>query len=477
MRPTSIAASASGALLVGLVSRRYGIDQLGDRLPRGAADNLFWCAVYLAGVGLLAVGWYGLMRVGVTRLRTVFAVAGLVYGLSLLGPPYLSSDPITYALLGKVIARDGRPPARGLADVLPASDPWMQRLPPRARTGGDVYGPAFDLEAAAIARIAGDDLRVALRLHQLLAVLAMFAAALIVRAAAGAQAAGTLLLSPLAVIEASQNAHNDALIVPTVALFALWWSRGRARVAPIALGAGALVKLSALLPLAIHAASKLLAHTTPTRPSSRTLRVAGAVLLSGALATLLLIAHFFQHAPVLQRFTFLVGSPSDPFDYCTRSLECLPRALLREVAHAPTASWMVGLLFRASSVLFIGYVALRAAADGQTLRWLATGSFGYFLYLHNWAQSWYHLSLLPLLPWAEPRLRPAMRIACVSAVGYYAFVQPFVAARTPEAVFVSEGLGALATLLPPTVMLWLGFRRSALQRSANAGTCGVLSWW
>jgi hypothetical protein len=457
VRPRSIAASALGALLVGLVAHRYAIDQPGDRLPLGAVANLAWSAAYLAGVGLLAVGWYGVMRQGVTRLRAVLAVAGLVHGLALLGPPYLSSDPLTYALLGKVIARDGRPPPGALTEVLPAGDPWMQRLPPRARTGGDIYGPAFDLEAAAIARISGDNLRLALRLHQLLAALAMFASGLIVYVAAGAQAAGTLLLSPLAVIEATQNAHNDALMVPTVALFALWWNRGRGRGALVALGSGVLVKVLALVPVAIHLARALLARTPLARPESRTARrVTGTVLSVGSLATVLVIARFFQHAPVLQRIMFLLGSPSDPFDYCTRSVECLPRALLREVAQAPTASWMVGLSFRALGALWIGYVALRAAVDSQALRWLATGLFGYFLYLHNWAQSWYYLSLLPLLPWADPRLQPAMRVACVSAVGYYAFVQPFMQAGTPVAVFMSEALGALVTIVPPTFLLWRG---------------------
>jgi len=468
LKPRSIAASALGALLVGVVARRYGIDPLGGRLPPGAIGGLAWSAVYLSGVGLLAVGWYGMLRHGAGRLRTVLVVSALVHGLALLGPPYLSSDPLTYALLGKVIARDGRRPTRALAELLPADDRWLQALPPRARTGGDIYGAAFDLEAAAIARISGEDLRLALRLHQLLAALALFAAALIVHLAAGPQAAGTLLLSPLAVIEATQNAHNDALLVPTVALFALWWSRGRPRGALVALGSGVVVKLTALLPLAIHLGRALLARAPRAWLASRRLRrVAGAALLVGTLATVLVIARFFQHAPVLHRLTFLLGRPSDPFDYCTRSVECLPRVLLREVAHAPTASWMVGLVFRALGALWLGYVALRAAGDGQALRWLATGLFGYFLYLHSWAQSWYFLSLLPLLPWAEPKLLPAMRVACVSVVGYYGFVQPFVRAGSPVAVFVSEALGALATMLPPTVTLLLSLSRQAPPRHAS----------
>jgi hypothetical protein len=164
---------------------------------------------------------------------------------------------------------------------------------------------------------------------------------------------------------------------------------------------------------------------------------------------------FASHVPSVGA---LVGSPDVPFDYCTRSIECLPRVILRWGFGWPTAAFVVGLVFRGLAAAWLGWTVLRAArSDDERPSW-ASGLFIYYLFLHAWAQSWYLLSLLPLVPWATPRLRPAMLTACVSAVAYYAIAIPFEHATAPAALLVRDVLGGAATILPPAVVLVRAWR-------------------
>jgi hypothetical protein len=115
---------------------------------------------------------------------------------------------------------------------------------------------------------------------------------------------------------------------------------------------------------------------------------------------------------------------------------------------------MVGLLFRGLGLLWLAWAALRAAETGESLRWMATGLFIYYMLLHGWAQSWYLLPLLPLLPFADPRLLPAMRLYCFTAVAYYALVIPYACAFDHTSKALSDLAEALVTEVPPLVVMW-----------------------
>jgi hypothetical protein len=164
----------------------------------------------------------------------------------------------------------------------------------------------------------------------------------------------------------------------------------------------------------------------------------------------------------------LIGSPLAKYEYCTRSIECLPRALLRWVFHLPTVAWLVGLGFRLLGGGFLLSIAWRR--EDPLLGRLGLGLLIYYLYLHSWSQSWYFLSLLPLIPWAKPQHQPAMLIVCVSACAYYALVLigNCFAADLPLAV--TDLVEGLVVVVPPSISLWRRRATTALLAVAQPNT-------
>ena len=465
------AASVAGAALVGLVGRRHGIDRAECAPPPALASELADAAVYLAGVALLSVGWLGLLRASPSsplRLARLLPRAALVHLVALVGPPFLSRDPLSYAAIGRALARFGQPASLPLDRALPAGDPFLTALTPSLQTSASAYAYGFNELAALIARLGRDDLLLQLRLYQLLGLGCVLVAGALVGRVAGRRGAVLVLFCPLAVIEATQSGHNDALLMVSVALFVWLLAGERRRLATLALAAALLVKLSALLLLAMQVGQALLravaAASRRPRRSRLLSSLAVAALTTLALAVLLVAA---RRWPLQAEALRLVGSPHDPYDYCTRSIECVPRVLLRWVWQRPTAAWALGLAFRVLGALWLGHVALRAARarHAHGLGWLATGLFVYYLYLHGWSQSWYLLSLLPLLPFAHPRLLPAMIALCLGAVAYYAVAILFECVTSPTGMALRDLCGGAVTIGPPTLLL---FAVAAVRHPARA---------
>src|SRR5205814_1459163 len=140
------------------------------------------------------------------------------------------------------------------------------------------------------------------------------------------------------------------------------------------------------------------------------------------------------------------------------------------VLHQPVAAWEIGLLWRLGGGAWLLYVAWRAAASRgeEILTWAATGLFFYYLLLHGYLQGWYLLSLVPLLPFAAPRLRPAMRVWMISLSAYYALQLPLSCEMAPRWVGFREVVGGLASGLPALITLWRGRRRPLAVPAAGA---------
>ena len=177
----------------------------------------------------------------------------------------------------------------------------------------------------------------------------------------------------------------------------------------------------------------------------------GAALFALPLA-LVLIAVLRFRIGGLNTFTALVGSPADPWDYCTRSVECLPRVVLRWILHRPTAAWKVGLMFRLLGLSWIVRCAWHAGR--RPLAALGTGLCVYYLYLHGWAQSWYLLPLLPLMPFATAATGPAMRILCVSGCAYYGVFLIGGCVEEDLDRGLVDLIEGLLTVVPPSLALW-----------------------
>jgi hypothetical protein len=95
----------------------------------------------------------------------------------------------------------------------------------------------------------------------------------------------------------------------------------------------------------------------------------------------------------------------------------------------------------------------------------------YFLLFHGYLESWYFLSLLPLIPFAAPWLQPALRTLCVTQVAYYAIRIPLAcdpSVLTTSAKELSEGI--VSTLVPTFVMLrsYAAARRAAGAASSES---------
>jgi hypothetical protein len=163
------------------------------------------------------------------------------------------------------------------------------------------------------------------------------------------------------------------------------------------------------------------------------------------------VLHF---VPSVLSISGVIGRPSDPGLYCTRSPECIPRSIFHFVLHWDLAAWLIGLAFRAAGAFWLLFVAWRASRDGRTLQWYGLALLVYYLYLHGWMQSWYLLPLLPLMPFADPRHLPAMIAACLCGVLYYAIKLTVDCDVVPQPwQAIGDVAEACLVLIPPFYLL------------------------
>lgn len=455
-RPVAgVCCSLAGSALLLFPARYWRID--------GAAPLRHWreadlanAAVYAIAVTLLAIGWREVAR---QRPSTSVALrwgAG-VHAVALFAPAFLSLDPLCYAAVGHAIAHFHANALHPLIESLPSGDPFLLRLPAAWRVQGSAYSSGFNQLTRMIALIADNDVGRFVRALQLLNFAAILCAAWLTSIAVGVRdpgargrAAALVLFCPIAIVEGTVNAHNDALMALCVAAFALAVESRHRGGSVGALCGAALVKASGFLLLVTRSTHLLVARGGG--------RVRGSTYAKWFLAAsaIALVAVLFVMSRVssLRLVLALVGMP-DEAPHCTRSIECLPRAILFWLSHQARAAWLVGLAFRVASAAWLCYVGWRSAhaPDDRTLSWAATGLFCYYLFLHGYMQSWYLLSLLPLLPFASRRMRPAMAMLCVTSLWYYAIRLPLQDDLRPWVVGLREVAEGTVVIVPPAVLL------------------------
>ncbi|HZS35517.1 MAG TPA: hypothetical protein VFF06_01755 [Polyangia bacterium] len=447
----AFALSFAGAALLSVPAQRFRIDRAGDDCSAWPAisESAAYAAVYLVALALLTLGWRRAIKLE-WPLGRVLAVGFAVHAVAMLAPPFLSLDTLCYSAVGRAMAAFHQSPYAPLRATLPAGDRFLTLLPPGWQFGGSAYWPLFNRLSQLIALAAGDHLIVHLRLYQLTGALAMTAVAWLTAAAVGdSKAAAFVLFCPLAIVEATVNGHNDNLLALSVALFAFCVARRQQTLGALSLIAGLLVKASGLLVLGMDVCYLAFSRVRRFVTAARVLG-AGAIFIAATITAFIVLRRTF---PFLNAFSALLGSPADAFEHCTRSFECFPRGALRYVFHQPTAAWIVGLAFRAAGGLWLVYAALRAAKEQRQLAWAACGLFIYYLFLHGFMESWYLLSLLPLVPHADERLRPAMQVYLVSALVYYAIRLPLNCSLSPALIGLKELSEGLVVLVPVVVTL------------------------
>jgi hypothetical protein len=241
---------------------------LGIDVPEGnllALLNLL--AVLLGAIAFLYVlreAWRGRLS-----LRLVIGLA-VGYGIVILLLPLPAiGDVYSYAIYGRIVSVHDANPYVATPSMFPF-DQMYEGVPTFWVSTTSVYGPAFTLISAALARVVrgADSLILAYRVIAVAATLAItfLVAALAkrIRPERAPFAAAAVGLNPVVLFDAAATAHND-LLVGLAVIGALWFVRVRKVLAATALlTAGALVKASAAIPLLLFVAT-LVAHREPNR--------------------------------------------------------------------------------------------------------------------------------------------------------------------------------------------------------------------
>lgn len=456
----AIGLSLAGAALLAAVGHRYRIDQVHCGVWPRAWHNALAAGLYLLAIALLSLGWLRLLRLCQTpqgpTTRRIVLWGSLLYGIAACGLPALSEDPLFYAAISRVLGQYHASPYQPFCQTLPVDDSLLQRMIPHWRCGSSPYQAGFHAVAWLLSMLSHGQLVWLLRGFQIVSAMALLLTGLLTAAALRgssirpAYAAALVIFNPLSVVEGPASAHNDALLALALSAALLAWLHRRWGFTLLGLLVGLSIKVSFVLVAALAGGAALLSWLRQmgallhNRRANRALFATLAVLLSGSTAAWLYVAR-----PVA-----LFGSSSLPWEYCTRSIECLPRTLLRTVLHQRQAAFGVAVGFRVLAALWLLFATARASESPQKrLPWLGTGLLIYYLFLHPWSQSWYLLSLLPLLPWSTPRVFAALRAVSISASAYYALVLIGNCLEDELAIAGFDLAEALLVLVPPTVCL------------------------
>lgn len=208
------------------------------------------CFVVLFLLALLAARWT--FRVAADDAGTLTLILGfaLFFRLLLLvTPPALSSDIFRYVWDARVQASGGSPyltpPAAFATDEVKQEPLYQQQNRPFAQT---IYPPLAQLAFRAVRGVAGENVT-AMKALMVMGDLCSVALLVWLLRSMGLPRSRVILYAwhPLAVFEAAGSGHVDALVVPLVLLALLAWVQSRDRVAGVALGAAALVKIYPVL--------------------------------------------------------------------------------------------------------------------------------------------------------------------------------------------------------------------------------------
>jgi Glycosyltransferase family 87 len=235
---------------VGMVARMLFL----DHVPRGALIALGFLAMASAGVAFLLI--LRACELGLMPLRTVVVLTLTYAAIILLLPLLLSRDVFSYAYYGRIVSRYGGNPFSQTPANYPAND-LSKYVWPGWRSTPSVYGAVFVWVSAAITSMF-HSLTQTIFAFRALAVGAMlgsvwFVAKLVqqVRPSKTAYAVAFIGLNPVVLFHTLGGGHVDALVMLSVAAAAYLVATKRELPATAVLTLGALVKVSAAVPLVL----------------------------------------------------------------------------------------------------------------------------------------------------------------------------------------------------------------------------------
>lgn len=397
-----------------------------DRLPHGLLIAIGFAAMIAAGACFLLVLWAA--ERGLVTTRTVVTLTIAYHVAVLLLPLLLSRDVFSYAYYGRILSRYGGNPYVDTPATFPTNDLWRFTWPDWRNTPS-VYGPVFVWMSGAITAIFRSipDVIVAFRAIAVAASLGSvwFVVKLVqrVRPSKTAYAAAMIGLNPVILFHTVGGGHVDVLVMLSVAAAIYLVATERELPATAILALGALVKISAAVPLVL-----LIAYVATRADPSKRRRV-----LVTHIATAMGIT-FVAALPFLQRSNPTLGM----LELVQHGSWIAPPALI-ERAFEGFGSLLAGDLGASLGVVVARICMFAALAVGlvsvlrAVVRHASEGSLSYLAAAWGWSFLLMMLFSPTLFPWYFAWVLPV------------AWALPLVPRRTLEFSFIALVTASLTT--------------------------------
>jgi hypothetical protein len=279
---------------VGLLARVL----LLNHVPHGLLIALGFVAMLAAGAAFLVVLYA--CELGMLSLRTVITLTLVYCGVILLLPLLLSRDVFSYAYYGRIVTNYGGNPYVDTPSSYPANDLFRFTWP-GWRSTPSVYGPVFVWMAAAITGMFRSIPQTifAFRAVAVGATLGSvwFLVGLVqrIRPSKAAYAVAFIGLNPIVLFHTAGGGHVDALVMLAIAAAAYLVVTERPLPATAVLTLGALVKVSAAVPLVLL----IVYLVTRAEPGRRRRVLATYVGLTGGIALVCALPFLQRSNPTL----------------------------------------------------------------------------------------------------------------------------------------------------------------------------------
>jgi len=178
----------------------------------------------------------------------VLLLAATIQLLPLAGPLMLSTDAWSYLNAGRIAVVHGGNPYEDVPDAF-SEDPTIGYINPTWRDDTIVYGPAFVAGSEGIARIAQDQLTLALWLFKAIGGASMVLVTVVVSSIAKRAAFAAVFIgwNPVFAIQFAGSGHNDVIVAAAVVLALALGARARSHEAGMAWTLAVLLKWTPLI--------------------------------------------------------------------------------------------------------------------------------------------------------------------------------------------------------------------------------------
>jgi hypothetical protein len=378
-----------------------------DRVGETPVAVLGVVSLVLAAAAFVLLAWAAWR--GEVAVRTVIAIAIAGHLLVLLLPLLFSRDVYSYAYYGRIAGVYHANPYVATPADFP-NDVLARYVGPKWVDTPAVYGPLWVLVSSAVVRVAMD-VPAMIVVFRLLAVAASLATLGVIastvrreRPERTAFAIAVFGANPVILFHSVASGHNDVVVaLSIVGAFALVL-RGRSRLAIVALALGALVKVTAALPLLL-----LVVALVARRPGGRRLREAGFDLGLAAIVAFVFAAPFLQSNDPTLGMAELAGHEGwlAPSRFFHRLLDVL------------SVGWLARIVFGVTLVLVVVSIARDVARAGGRPDDEVGAAWGwgllFLVLLGPVLLPWYVAWVLPLA-WLLPREPRVIAVALSGAL-------------------------------------------------------------